>query len=52
MKPRPTVEIVGSPIIWYIMKIYSYYGINDMMNIADIERGADETTSRSFYHAK
>lgn len=28
LKPKPMVEIGGKPIIWHIMKIYSFYGIN------------------------
>ena len=30
-KPKPMVEIGGKPILWHIMKIYSYYGINDFV---------------------
>ena len=30
-KPKPMVEIGGMPIIWHIMKIYSYYGYNDFI---------------------
>ena len=30
-KPKPMVEIGGRPIIWHIMKTYSYYGINDFI---------------------
>ena len=30
-KPKPMVEIGGKPIIWHIMKIYSFYGINDFI---------------------
>ena len=26
--PKPMVEIGGKPILWHIMKMYSYYGIN------------------------
>lgn len=29
--PKPMVEIGGKPILWHIMKIYSYYGINDFI---------------------
>ena len=29
--PKPMVEIGGKPILWHIMKIYSYYGINDFV---------------------
>ncbi len=28
VKPKPMVEIGGKPILWHIMKIYSFYGIN------------------------
>ena len=27
--PKPMVEIGGKPILWHIMKCYSYYGYND-----------------------
>ena len=30
-KPKPMVEIGGNPILWHILKIYSYYGINDFV---------------------
>lgn len=31
LKPKPMVEIGGKPIIWHIMKIFSYHGINDFI---------------------
>jgi glucose-1-phosphate cytidylyltransferase len=31
IKPKPMIEIGGMPILWHIMKIYSYYGINDFL---------------------
>ena len=31
IKPKPLIEIGGKPIIWHIMKHYSYYGINDFI---------------------
>ena len=31
IKPKPMVEIGGMPILWHIMKIYSFYGINDFI---------------------
>lgn len=31
LKPKPMVEIGGMPILWHIMKIYSYYGIHDFI---------------------
>jgi glucose-1-phosphate cytidylyltransferase len=30
-RPKPMVEVGGKPILWHIMKIYSYYGINDFV---------------------
>ena len=30
-KPKPMVEIGGKPILWHIMKSYSYYGINEFV---------------------
>ena len=31
LKPKPMIEIGGNPILWHIMKIYSFYGINDFV---------------------
>lgn len=31
VKPKPMVEIGGKPILWHILKMYSYYGINDFI---------------------
>jgi glucose-1-phosphate cytidylyltransferase len=31
LRPKPMVEIGGRPILWHIMKIYSYYGINEFI---------------------
>lgn len=30
-KPKPMIEIGGMPILWHIMKIYSYYGFNEFI---------------------
>jgi len=27
--PKPLISIGNKPIIWHIMKLYSFYGIND-----------------------
>ncbi len=29
--PKPMIQIGGKPILWHIMKIYSYYGINEFI---------------------
>ena len=31
LRPKPMIEIGGKPILWHIMKIYSYYKINDFI---------------------
>lgn len=31
LKPKPMVEIGGKPILWHIMKTYSYYGYNEFI---------------------
>ncbi|MCM1224978.1 MAG: glucose-1-phosphate cytidylyltransferase [Lachnospiraceae bacterium] len=31
LKPKPMIEIGGKPILWHIMKTYSYYGYHDFI---------------------
>lgn len=31
LKPKPMIEIGARPILWHIMKLYSFYGINDFI---------------------
>jgi glucose-1-phosphate cytidylyltransferase len=31
LRPKPMVEIGGRPILWHIMKIYSYWGFNEFV---------------------
>jgi glucose-1-phosphate cytidylyltransferase len=31
LKPKPMVEIGGKPILWHILKTYSFYGINEFI---------------------
>ncbi len=31
LKPKPMIEIGEKPILWHIMKIYSYFGFNDFI---------------------
>ena len=30
-RPKPMVEIGGMPILWHIMKMYSYFGYDDFI---------------------
>ncbi|HUM82682.1 MAG TPA: glucose-1-phosphate cytidylyltransferase [Lachnospiraceae bacterium] len=31
LKPKPMIEIGGKPILWHIMKLYSFYGFDDFI---------------------
>jgi glucose-1-phosphate cytidylyltransferase len=31
LKPKPMIEIGGRPILWHILKMYSFYGVNDFI---------------------
>ena len=31
LKPKPMIEIGGMPVLWHIMKLYSFYGINEFI---------------------
>jgi glucose-1-phosphate cytidylyltransferase len=31
LRPKPMVEIGGRPILWHIMKLYSYWGFNEFV---------------------
>ena len=31
LRPKPMIEIGGKPILWHIMKEYSYYGFNEFV---------------------
>ena len=29
--PKPMVQIGGKPILWHIMKLYTYHGVNEFI---------------------
>lgn len=31
VKPKPMVDIGGKPILWHLMKIYAFYGLNEFI---------------------
>ncbi|MDO4343725.1 MAG: glucose-1-phosphate cytidylyltransferase [Eubacteriales bacterium] len=39
-KPKPMIEIGGKPILWHIMKEYSYYGFNEFIICAGYKQHA------------
>ena len=44
--PKPMVPIGGKPILWHIMKIYSYYGFNEFI----ICLGTKASVIKSYFH--
>ena len=45
--PKPMVKIGNRPILWHIMKIYSYYGFNDFIICLGVKA---EIIKDYFYH--
>jgi len=31
LRPKPMIEIGGRPILWHVMKMYSYHGVNEFI---------------------
>ena len=31
LRPKPMIEIGGMPILWHIMKLYSFYGYHEFV---------------------
>lgn len=48
-KPKPMIEIGGMPILWHIMKEYSYYGINDFIICAGYKQNVIKEWFRSYF---
>jgi len=28
--PKPMIRVAGKPMLWHVMKIYSFYGFNEV----------------------
>lgn len=51
LKPKPMIEIGGMPILWHIMKEYSFYGYNDFIICAGYKQHMiKEWFSNYFFH--
>ncbi len=48
-KPKPMIEIGGMPIIWHIMKSYSYYGFNEFIICAGYKQHKIKEWFRDYY---
>lgn len=48
-KPKPLVEIGGKPILWHIMKCYSFYGYNEFIICAGYKQQAIKGWFSSYF---
>lgn len=48
-RPKPMVEIGGMPIIWHIMKSYSYYGFNEFIICAGYKQQFIKEWFRNYF---
>lgn len=48
-KPKPMVEIGGQPILWHIMKEYSYYGYNEFIICAGYKQQVIKEWFRNYF---
>ncbi len=49
LKPKPMIEIGGKPILWHIMKIYSYYGFNEFVICAGYKQDVIKEYFSNYY---
>ena len=48
-RPKPMVELGGYPILWHIMKEYSYYGFNDFVICAGYKQNMIKEWFRDYF---
>lgn len=48
-KPKPMIEIGGMPILWHIMKEYSYYGFNEFIICAGYKQQIIKEWFRNYF---
>lgn len=49
LKPKPMIEIGGKPILWHIMKEYSYYGFNEFIICAGYKQHVIKEWFANYY---
>lgn len=49
LKPKPMIEIGGKPILWHIMKCYSYYGFNEFIICAGYKQNVIKEYFANYY---
>lgn len=49
LRPKPMIEIGGQPILWHIMKEYSYYGFNEFIICAGYKQQVIKEYFNEYY---
>lgn len=49
LRPKPMIEIGGKPILWHIMKEYSYYGFNEFIICAGYKQHVIKEWFANYY---
>jgi len=49
LKPKPMIEIGGKPILWHIMKEYSFYGFNEFIICAGYKQHVIKEWFANYY---
>lgn len=49
LRPKPMIEIGEQPIIWHIMKLYSYYGFNEFIICAGYKQNMIKEYFADYY---
>lgn len=49
VRPKPMIEIGGMPIIWHIMKFYSFYGFNEFIICAGYKQQIIKEWFRNYF---
>lgn len=49
LKPKPMIEIGGKPILWHIMKEYSFYGFNEFIICAGYKQNVIKEWFNNYY---
>ncbi|HHV31280.1 glucose-1-phosphate cytidylyltransferase [Caproiciproducens sp. LBM24188] len=49
LKPKPMIEVGDQPILWHIMKYYSYYGVNEFIICAGYKQHVIKEYFANYY---
>ena len=49
LKPKPMIEIGGNPILWHIMKYYSFYGYHEFIICAGYKKHVIKEYFSNYY---